>query len=321
MPDFTSSDSFRKNGFVLIENVLDCDEVARLRVKLSKDFSRHTRTMETIRYFLENKELHALQFNPKIIGKLKEVVGDDFTYVNNIEIQCNSFGLNGRKDGWHPDCGSEVADISNQYLFESGYLFGKVGVFLQDNTLEFGGGIDALVGGHRAFRNFGNPFFNYVFWKLASEFQHKVGKKITVPVKAGSAVYFDSRLPHRSSPGTLIQGAGKKMARVELPPEHSKYVLYWEATDSRGARDFLRNAQKRAILEDAANGSELFFTEYLGYVYPEHYPSSYKRLVELSASVRIASIDPMRAMCFRTLYQNQTHDLDSIERIGLSPAP
>ena len=301
---FTAGDSFRKNGFVVIPGVLDPGQVAEYRKQLHADFATHSRRMGTIGYFLKNPFLYQLQCNSKIVNVLSEILEGDVTYINNIEIQCNMFGLNGRKKGWHPDCGSEVSDLSNQYLYSADYLFGKVGVYLQDNTVEFGGGIDVLVGGHRDFKSFGNAHINYAYWKFASEFRHSFGAKLSVPIKAGSAVYFDSRLPHRSTPGSTV--ASKEYTeRLSLPEAHSKYVVYWEATNAAGVVDFLRNAEKRALIEcdSSSEGVEMFFTEYLGYVFPDDYPTNYVRLIQSEKRIRIASISPMLASAFRAIIE------------------
>ena len=145
---FVRSESYRKYGFVVIPDVIDQLGVAKLRKLLAEDFSKHSGRLGTIGYLLSSPSLYELQFKPKLVNMLSSIIGGQVTYVNNIEIQCNMFGLNGRKRGWHPDCGSELSDLSNQYLFDPNYLFGKVGIYLQDNTVEFGGGIDVQVGGH-----------------------------------------------------------------------------------------------------------------------------------------------------------------------------
>ena len=300
---FTSSDSYRKYGFVVIPEVLNGNEVTRLREQLCEDFSKHANRMGTIGYFLDRKILYQLQCNPNLVNMLCSVIGGDVIYVNNVEVQCNMFGLNGRKNGWHPDCGSEVSDLSNQYLFSPKYLFGKVGIYLQDNTVEFGGGIDVQVGGHHDFKLLGNAHLNYAYWKLASEIRHAFGDKTSVPLRAGSAVYFDSRLPHRSTPGTSVVASSVQTERLSLPEAHSKYVVYWEATNALGASHFLRNAKKRAIVEceSTPENGEMLFTEYLSYVFPEDYPPDYVQLIQSDERIRIASISPALAKAFRSM--------------------
>jgi hypothetical protein len=303
-PSFTTSDSFRKNGFVVIPGVLDGRQVAEYRKLLLADFKTRSRRMETIGYFLKCPLLYQLQCNAKIVDTVSQIVGGEVTYVNNIEVQCNMFGLNGRKRGWHPDCGSEVSDLSNQYLYSPDYLFGKIGVYLQDNTVEFGGGIDVQVGGHHDFKALGNAHLNYAYWKIASELRHSFCGKMSVPIKAGTAVYFDSRLPHRSTPGSAVVASKEKTERLNLPEMHSKYVVYWEATNAAGAVDFLRNAKKRAAIEcdSTLEAGEMLFAEYLGYVFPDDYPTNYVQLVQSDKRIRIASISPKLAKTFRAIF-------------------
>src|SRR5262249_30974 len=139
-------------------------------------------------------------------------------------------------------------------LWDSHYRFGKVGIYLQDNTLEFGGGIDVAIGSHKAFRNLKNLLLSKIWTGLIHRAASKdlFYKKISVSIKAGSAVYFDSRLLHRSTPPASVElsECEKNVERVSLLEKQCKYTIYWECCTRNYSEAFLTNSQLRALLEE-----------------------------------------------------------------------
>ena len=146
-----------------------------------------------------------------------------------------------------------ILSSENKYLFQSDYIFGKIGLYLQDNTEEFGGGIDVVVRSHRVWSRFPIPFLNYLFTRLYLKL-HKINNKrrIRVPIKAGSVVFFDSRLLHASSkPNALnLTEEEANAKRVNLPPQNCKYTFYMDACSPSSEKQFLDNAYKRALGEE-----------------------------------------------------------------------
>jgi hypothetical protein len=120
--NFTDPSSFFEHGFVVIENVLSKEEVDYLRDKIIASDSKNSKFMKTINFFLEHKEIYDLQFNQKINNVIFKIAGPDTVFVNNIEIQKNMFGLQGKWSGWHVDCGSEstkgVSEEGSVYSFK-----------------------------------------------------------------------------------------------------------------------------------------------------------------------------------------------------------
>jgi hypothetical protein len=97
-------------------------------------------------------------------------------------------------------------------------------------------------------------------------------KPLRVDTKAGDMVFFDSRLPHASTPPENISkmkiSAGGHIK--EIPEENSKMVLYWNASNMEMKGDFLENAAKRA--EKEGKGDELFFMAMVKYHFPDDFP-------------------------------------------------
>lgn len=304
--DFTDPSSFSKHGFVVIENVLSEKEIDNLRDKINNSDRKSKQFMRTVNYFLEFKELYDLQFNQKINDVIFKITGPDTVFVNNIEIQKNMFGLQG--GGWHVDCGSEFNDLDNQYLYNKECVRGRVGVYLQDNTPMWGGAIDVMINGHKQFRNLGHPLLNFISQKIFQMILPFFNKRRSISIKAGSAIFFDSRLPHRSTPATKVSASSKAMTEVSLPDDKSKIAIYWEATNKQSVGDFLNNAKKRAIAGTGDTKSlerQKFFSEYLSYEFPEDYPDDYVKKVNSIESLSIASVAENK------LFKNLHLSLDS----------
>jgi hypothetical protein len=212
---------------------------------------------------------------------------------------------NGNSGGWHADAGSESG---NQYLYSPDYQFGKLGLYLQDNTINFGGGIDVVPETHKAYRYMNGM---RVFQKINAGFVafSRKFKKLSVPLKSGDAVFFDSRLVHRSSPPTSIQltsleASAQRVSYEKINPQNAKYVFYWNAGSEKDANHFLRNSCMRSMNEEmfAAEGKgELFYSNYLRYTYPDDFPDEYKEAVDRSSRIVIDSLDANKSVLFKSL--------------------
>ena len=294
-PDFYSSESYSINGFTIIEDILSQEEILQLRNSLHTHFSaKEEKSFETIDYALESK-VAALFFRKKIVERLKQVLGDKVVFTNNFNIQYNSFGIGGRAEGLHTDCNSELSP-ENKYLFQPDYMFGKVGLYLQDNTEEFGGGIDVVVGSQKVWTRLSIPILNYLCTRLYLRL-YKINnrRKIKAPIKSGSAIFFDSRLLHASSKPKNLNLSEKEINdRVQMPSQHCKYAIYMDVCSLGSEKEFIDNSYKRAQGEESSVPTETaFFTNNLSYSYPEDFPEYYKSLVDEN-NIEIVSLDKDR---------------------------
>ena len=292
--------AYKKNGYVHIKDALSLDEVATLRKALdllSLQFA--DRRMLTIGEILKHPDIYKIQFNKKIINAVKSIFLDP-NYINDIQIQINTFGNMGSTQGWHLDCGSEIADTSNLYLYEKSYEFAKIGVYFQDNTFDLGGGIDFKPGMHRVFTLTKNVKINFFLAKIFGRLVQKYVSGRMAPISAGSVVIFDSRLPHRSSPPHKYASQYDPNAgRSNIEMAYSKYVLYWEVCGKRFSEFCIKNHKKRSILEENRS-TELFFTEYLSHGFPEDYPVDYVDLVKANG-VPVASLGVHESNMFKEI--------------------
>lgn len=312
MRAYTDYSSFSKNGFVIIPGVLSAKQIREARRNIYNKINampQDKRMLFISDIFNDDyltELLISVQFNKKIVSCLKSLFDSDLCYINDFQIQCNMYG-NGSRGGWHIDAGSES---SNNYIYSKNYRFGKVGLYLQDNTFEFGGGTDLIPGSHQCFQRFGNERFNKFYAKANHSLAIKCQKfkKIMAPIKAGDAVFFDSRLLHRSSPPHAIEldSITKNAQRVDSSKinfENSKFSLYWDAGSEVDSRYFLKNSCKRAMLEEILvedNRKEIFFADYLRYSYPKRYPEAYVSTCSATSNIKILSLSDQKANLFET---------------------
>ena len=295
--NFFSTDSYSKNGFIIIEDILNKEEVLELRNSLLSYFSVNPKEDSLfIDYFLDNN-LAQLFFRKKIIDKLKLICGDDLVFINDFNLQYNAFATSGPAKGLHVDCNSEFA-LKNKYLFHKDYMFAKVGLYLQDNTKEYGGGIDVVPGSHKVWTRFPISILNYFFTRIYLRLYKLNNKKrIKVPIKSGSAVIFDSRLLHGSSKPCNIESNDNNL---QFNFENLKFTLYMDVCTTGNEIKFLDNSYKRALAEKSLSSSKdkLFFSRYLSYKFPEDFPDYYRTLVEEN-KIQVATLDKDRLETFK----------------------
>lgn len=260
-------DIYDRDGFLLLPRVLTPNEVADMRALLDAEFQRLGAT--DYLFFSETVQLSAIwkvMFHPSVVGACKAVLGDDFTVIPNINVQRNQFG---DPTDSHRDCDSESR---MPYLTSPDYRFFKCGVYLQDNSREWGGGILITPGKHHFPLRTGYPRVDFRL-KLARDYVAiKLGER-WLDIKAGDVVMFDSRLPHASafpSRYSLEQRVNYVRLHV-LPRERTKYVVYWDACSTRPyALGFMKNSARRAA-------AEITFCNYVRLRYPDDYPPEYLR--------------------------------------------
>ncbi len=292
MPNYLEPLSFKQNGFMIIRNVLPKDKVSFLRKKLLGDVRRGFKGSKGIDYVLGVPELYEYQFSWSITRALQNIFESEVYYLNDLNLQFNNADNRGKSGGWHIDANSELSRFVD-YLFHKTYKVCKVGIYLQDNSLEFGGGIDVEVGGYKAFRDTHIRYLNLAAYVLDRKLLSRFRQKIRVPIQAGDCVIFDSRLPHASSLA--------RMQEAEVPIDKLKITLYWDVAGSENdAQRFYKNSVIRAFTDQDGGA---FFTNYLRYHFPDSYPASYVNLVDNLSFIRIFSLDKTKTSLFDELYK------------------
>jgi ectoine hydroxylase-related dioxygenase (phytanoyl-CoA dioxygenase family) len=310
------STAFKVWGFVVLRNVISPSALRAARACLDTVFrSDYLARMPLLcsTEVLKLKSIWRMLFTPQIIKALKAALGFDLCYQNDFDVQRNSYGLIRwhRHTGWHMDAGSEAG---NSYLTSADYRFAKCGIFLQDFDNGWGGGIRVKAKSHRAISE--NSLFKHKIYLLRRRANEAATRlrldfdSLMVPTQAGDFCFFDSRLLHSSAPLNrrnirTVGCTGRDNAKrfwPELPQEHTKYVIYWDACNALMAQDFLRNSCKRAETEMPGMTEEpsrlAIYTRILATSYPADFPpefATHARESELS----IASLPAERASFYK----------------------
>ena len=287
------SEEFRQNGFIHIKNVVDKADINLIQSIIKKNGTGAF--VKDIEFFLSNEDLYRHQYNERISKALTDIYGPEYKIVNDVNIQVEQY-YNDRPDkGWHIDAGHEFLA---RYLFKPEYGFCKVGIYTEANSIEFGGGIDVEIGGHKSFRHLGNGNIGYaaslVYYCFDRFFISFFRKKTILEIEPGDVVIFDSRLPHRSTPR-------QKTRKNKMNP---KISIYWEiARDETNARIYMRTAMKLAAT-DENNFSH--YCKYLGYHFPSDYPENY---VEQSTKTHaVASLSENWASRYKIAVPNKCYE-------------
>ncbi len=196
---------FKRNGYISFESGLNNSEISNLRKILLKDIKDGDTSEFFIDYALKNNEVYKTLFLKNIVKKLKKI-SENVYYLSDLNIQINKINNSGRKKGWHIDANFEHY-LKSDYLFSQDYRFYKVGIFLQDNSLTYGGGIDLKKGSHKSFKDFGKKTINFLYRSIINQIPIR---KYRVPIKPGDVVIFDSRLAHASSSSQVSTNKIKK---------------------------------------------------------------------------------------------------------------
>jgi len=289
---------YQRYGYIHIKNVLTRDEVSEMRAYVHELFEREQRQHNETRvrflggeHALTDPQLYSVMFHDKIVHALSQILEPNFSLIPDHLVSRNVFGFS-ESGGWHWDSSSEG---KQPYLYEPEYRFVKCGLFLQDNTDEFGGGIDFVPGGHRWPLKTSNIKLNfrakYVADQLGKMF---LGKR--APIEAGDFLAFSSCMSHKStlphSPDLNITDEDRRAGHIaNMPKDKAKIIFYWDACRTRYAADFLENNAGRAIREELDNTSsgQTFYSYFTSRRFPEDYPADFVRRVE-AAGIRLPNL-------------------------------
>lgn len=133
---------FKDSGYLLIPKILSPDQISWLRAFLRPKFDtvpecRFSGDTSNVLFdvFTRYPEMRWLLFHRPTINVLKSLLGDDFVVLRETAAHLNQFPL------WHKDTTSQEKD-GKLFHRERDYLMVEAGYYLQDNTEEYGGGLD-----------------------------------------------------------------------------------------------------------------------------------------------------------------------------------
>ena len=287
LPQSQRKEFYKTFGYVVVPSVVSTSEVKQMRVDLLKEFAaKKFQRMLWPRDVLHLPMVYGAALRPEVAATLREVLGEDFNFFPSFQVQRNNFG----RPGWHTDSGSEG---NARYLMSRDYRFAKCGIYLQDNDPDWGGGIDVVPGGHK-FPSRISRRFDFKLKYIANQVG-RLTSAVSLDLKAGDLLIFDSRLPHAATWPVKLESPIHENSHIKnMPEEFSKYVVYWDVGAGEAAAMFQKNAEIRAAQEVARNEKERYFSDYLRYHWPTDYPPSF---LEKAAAVDVtmASLDVSQA--------------------------
>lgn len=249
-------DQYFRDGYLLVRDVLTAEQVRWLRAFFRPKFDSPARPPDTHHWLLDifgrYPEVRWLSFHEPTLAVLRSLFGEDIVLLPESTAHFNYFG------DWHKDTGSY--DRAGRLFFkEKDYLMWEVAYYLQDNTVDYGGGLDVEPGSHRepedlfvhpppfrkrslperiwhqlnrrARRDYWQAYYRYEY---APSYEPDPSKVVSVPSLAGDMVIFDSKLNHHATPARGIPVNARWLPRGLLPFEHEKLALYsgWSLNNS-----------------------------------------------------------------------------------------
>jgi hypothetical protein len=233
--------SFERNGFVCIRNVFSREQIQQLRRSLIDLFDSEIRwpgdvngrcespghPARSVRFdiFARNPELSWVLTHPPLVAALSDLVGPNFVILPDNAAHDGGFGR------WHKDT-HEVQTGGHMFHWEPDFRILQVGVYMQDNTLSYGGGLDAIPGSHLC-RELLHPKLRERprwSWFKGRVFGPCRGSSYPIPGRAGDLVVFHLRTEHKAT-----------WPRVyPFPPEHRKLAMFFPCSpNNRHVRSYL----------------------------------------------------------------------------------
>jgi hypothetical protein len=279
---------YRRDGFIHVRGALAADQVAAARTTIDAAFAAAGRPKALLPdRCIAEPGIYRWLFQPRIVAALKEILEPSYSLIPTLTVAQNQFGMMTRRylglkrAGWHVDSGSEG---HAPWLLAPDYRFVKCGIYLQDNTADWGGGVDIVRGGHRFPLRTGNHRVDFGTKTLANHVGIVTAWQ-RVELKAGDFLAFDSRLPHRST-----------LPERGITPPQPKYVIYWDSCRTAYAGPFIADRARRGAQEIA--GGELLFAQMASLSFPHDYPPAFAERVA-EAGIRVASAEPATVNALR----------------------
>jgi hypothetical protein len=262
------------SGFYIGNHEINNNKIQYLRKLILTNF-RDGKKQKLINFIDFNEELRSeiinllcSNFIKTFLKKLASKLNTNISILPRIHIMKN-YHVNRLKTpgiGWHRDCAGEFKHTyCNNLLSKKEYVFGKIGIYLQKNSEELGGGIDLIPKSHIYIRDkkffkrkisairlrvikIMQKNFNIIYKLISEKFYIKFLKAIKINAHPGAPVFFDSRIIHRGSPinDCLIDNF-KEIDNIhyELPDKDAKISIYCEYGSSTGVLSTLYDRSTR----------------------------------------------------------------------------
>ncbi len=172
-------------GYTVIPNMIHADKINDIRDSYLHLFEESNVSTLKPSEFLKYSTISDTIFNDNVMEAVSNVVGNNYCLYPDFTIRKNLY------IPWHTD--TSYLDINQTDSYEDSN-FVQMSIYLQDNTLETGGGLEIITGSHRIKNiNRKNLLNNNINFSNSS----------LMPSNSGDLVFWDSRLIHKSRENSL----------------------------------------------------------------------------------------------------------------------
>ena len=227
-----------KNFF--IKNFLSLADANFFRNQLEKEIEFNK--INNLEELLDSKKYQSL-INQNLINLVEENLNiKEFIFLNIVKFQKKTTYYVDPKHGWHKDFGGRK-DQLKILSKKSNFIF-KIGIYLQKNEKNLGGGIDLLktmLFDDLAINNKVMSFIRRVYYFFLIKFFDNMLK-----TDVGSVVGFNGLIYHRTSPMKVDNNANHK----------NKYSIYFLITNFDTIKDSIKiydqkyNTNKYEMLDE-----------------------------------------------------------------------
>ena len=276
---------YLENGYMYFDNVLTIDDVSKIRSNLLEFFKKHRKNHMFTKEFLSDEVVSKVPFLKTVHDKVTKAIG---SYKL---IPFYSLTYNLHSPVWHRD--SQSLLNSTQFIYDQEFQISKCGIYLQDDTVTWGGGLEIIPKSHKP------GFLGYKFpWSfsrkrkgktsiiqlMAQKFQNDfLQKKVRLKVKAGDLLVFHGNLLHRASQAAV--GLNQKYQIDNVPDEKAKFMYQWEVSPDNQFLGRYIDHQKRRV-QNKTIGHNDFINQGLESYYPGSYhPTIVKQIQENNVSI------------------------------------
>lgn len=127
-------------------------------------------------------------------------------------------------------------------------------------------------------------------------------KGMAVNIRAGDMVIFDSRVSHSSTfPRDMVNLTMGQEGKIHgIPEEHTKLVIYWNASNIKMGKEFLLHRETYQVRHK--EGSCFHITRILKSYFPDDFPDEFVRISHEN-SVKISTLSKEKCLKFKRRFE------------------
>ena len=211
---------------ILIKKIFEESKIINLREDLKK-INIFNKSISLLDLDYTNNLINFI-FSERLIKFIKSNLSEQFYFINNFSVQKNNRTF--KKEKYHKDSGKKK---QSDILSKKKNFYGKIGIPLQDNTINEGGGIDCLkplIFDDFSDRNFLKNKIRAIYYILQDKFTDT-----RCYTKIGDVMYFSAMLSHRTTMTDI-----NRMHLIQ-----DKYVIYCQITNIDTITDVLQITRRK----------------------------------------------------------------------------